>query len=106
RDTARIELDSCPQAASAHCADELKLKCTQTFEQMLAQGAAAFDQALIANHAQRFQPDSCGERVAAEGRSVAARSHVVQHCSARDEGRHWQQTTAERLADDDAVRPD
>ncbi len=73
---------------------------------MRAKLAAALDQALVLDHIQRFEADARSEGVAAEGGTMAARRHQVEHFSTRHEGRHREQSATERLADDNAIRAD
>ena len=61
---------------------------------------------LLVQHVKGFQPDRCGERIAAERRAVRARREDIHHLAGRDEGRDRQHSAAQRLAEDEPVGPD
>src|SRR5262249_19111351 len=101
-----VDLGPDPEAAPAYGLQSGAADRAQARQHVLAEHAAAVDQALFADDAQRFEPDRCGERVAAEGRSVRAGREDVHDFALGDEGGYRQHAAAERLAEDKAIRPD
>jgi hypothetical protein len=75
-------------------------------EKVHAELRAAFDQALLLDHTQRFQADGGRKRIAPEGGSVAAGVEHVHQCLVGEKSRYRQQSAAQSLAEDEAVGPD
>jgi hypothetical protein len=105
----RVDIHAHPESAAAHIAHErprLRLDVPQAGDQVLPHRGAARHQVLVFDHKQGLQRHCRGQRVAAEGGAVAAGAEDVHDPRIGQERADGQQAAAQRLAEDQCVRPD
>ena len=66
----------------------------------------ALGELFVHEDVQGFEADGCGQRIAAEGAAVIARLKDRHHFAPGEKQGHGQDPAAQRLAEDEAVRPD
>ena len=102
----RIELHADPQPGAADVGDERRGHGPEPVGQVPAEHGRTCHQLLVLEDVERFQADRRRQRVATEGRAVRPGPKDVHDASVGEEGRDRQEPAAERLAEDEAVRPD
>ena len=101
----RVDLDADPKPLATDIDDGGMADGAHRVDQHGAQALAAAGDILVDEHAHRLAGHGHGERVATEGRAMAAGIEDIHHAAPGNEGGDRQQAAAQRLADDQTVRP-
>ena len=91
---------------AAHVGDDVAADRAQPIQQVGAHFGAALDESLVLDDRKGLRADPRRKRVAAEGGAVRAGIENAHQLARRDEGRDRIDAAAERLAEDQPVRPD